>query len=73
MGPDPDPGSDLLDVSVVIPVYNEEKNLDELYRQLDAALEPLPLSAEIIFVDDGSSDGSLEILRRVAGEDKGPG
>jgi len=49
-------------VSVLIPIYNEEGNLSLLYDKLEAALQKAERAYEIIFVDDGSSDGSLEIL-----------
>src|SRR4030067_2484530 len=49
-------------VSVLIPIYNEEGNLPLLYDKLDSALKKVGRAYEIIFVDDGSSDGSLEIL-----------
>src|SRR4030043_1580257 len=49
-------------LSVLIPVYNEEGNLSLLYDKLDAALKKTKKAYEIIFVDDGSSDGTLEIL-----------
>ena len=50
-------------VSVVIPVYNEEGNLPELHRRLVASLDALGHSYELLFVDDGSRDRSLEILK----------
>jgi len=49
-------------ISAVIPVHNEEGNLDELHRRLDATLAGLGRPYEIIYVDDGSSDGSAGIL-----------
>jgi undecaprenyl-phosphate 4-deoxy-4-formamido-L-arabinose transferase len=49
-------------VSVVIPVFNEEPNLPELHRRVRAALESTGKTWELIYVDDGSSDRSLEIL-----------
>ena len=49
-------------LSVVIPVYNEESNLEELNRRLDTVLEEAGYSFEIIYVNDGSRDGSAEIL-----------
>jgi glycosyltransferase involved in cell wall biosynthesis len=49
-------------LSVLIPVYNEEGNLSLLYDKLDAALKKTKKAYEIIFVDDGSSDGTLETL-----------
>ncbi|HEY0762026.1 MAG TPA: glycosyltransferase family 2 protein [Pyrinomonadaceae bacterium] len=54
------------DISVFLPVYNEEPNLLPLHAKLDAALKSLGRSAEIVYVDDGSTDGSLGILRRIA-------
>jgi glycosyltransferase involved in cell wall biosynthesis len=52
-----------LDLSVVIPVYNEEENLAPLWAELRGVLERLPLRFEVIFVDDGSRDRSAEIVR----------
>src|SRR5262245_7203164 len=57
------------DVSVFLPVLNEEPNLRPLHEKLDAALASLGRSAEIIYVDDGSSDGSLNVLREIAAKD----
>jgi glycosyltransferase involved in cell wall biosynthesis len=51
------------DLSVVIPVYNEEENLPPLWEELRGVLEPLGLSFEVVFVDDGSRDRSAEIIR----------
>jgi glycosyltransferase involved in cell wall biosynthesis len=58
-----------IDVSFVIPVYNEEENLPDFYRELTAAGEKLPGSCEIIFVDDGSRDGSFPALRKIQAAD----
>jgi undecaprenyl-phosphate 4-deoxy-4-formamido-L-arabinose transferase len=52
-------------VSVVIPVYNEEANLEALYERLEPVLDGLARPYEVIFVDDGSRDRSLEILCRL--------
>ena len=57
---------ELPQLSVVLPVYNEEALLPELHRRVLAALEPLGLSFEVIYVDDGSSDRSTELLREMA-------
>jgi dolichol-phosphate mannosyltransferase len=51
------------DLSVVIPVYNEEENLVPLWAELAEVLARLVLSFEVIFVDDGSQDRSPEIIR----------
>lgn len=53
------------DISVVIPVYNEEDNIPPLYDELSAALNELGLSYEVIVVDDGSSDASFERLQAI--------
>jgi glycosyltransferase involved in cell wall biosynthesis len=58
-----------LDVSVVLPVYNEEENIPVLYRELCDALIPAKWDYEIIFVDDGSSDRSWEILSEIQHQD----
>jgi glycosyltransferase involved in cell wall biosynthesis len=58
--------SEVPDISVFLPVYNEEPNLRPLHAKLDEALRKLGRTAEIIYVDDGSTDGSLEILRGLA-------
>ena len=53
----------MVDLSVVIPVYNEEENLPLLWPELRAVLEPLGLAFEVVFVDDGSRDRSAELIR----------
>ncbi len=55
-------------VSIVIPVFNEADNLESLHARLQRVLGGLGRSAEVIFVDDGSRDRSLEILRCLRGE-----
>jgi undecaprenyl-phosphate 4-deoxy-4-formamido-L-arabinose transferase len=57
------------DLSVVVTVLNEAESLEELYRRTIAALEPLGKRVELIFVDDGSSDGSYAVLERLYAED----
>ncbi len=52
--------------SVVIPVFNEEAGLEELYRQLTPVLDELDGPAEVILVDDGSRDRSFAILKSFA-------
>ena len=58
-----------MDISVVIPVFNEEDGLPSLHAMLRDALDPLPISIEIIFVDDGSSDASVAVLTALASRD----
>src|SRR4030042_2427392 len=55
-------------ISVVVPVYNEEENLPVLIPRLMKVLEGLGSSFEMIFVEDGSSDGSQRILREMASQ-----
>jgi glycosyltransferase involved in cell wall biosynthesis len=54
------------ELSIFLPVYNEELNLPPLHAKLDEALKALGRTAEIIYVDDGSTDGSLKVLRELA-------
>jgi len=56
-------------ISVVIPIYNEEENLELLYRELKEVLWTVHEQHEIIFIDDGSRDGSLALLERFQTED----
>ena len=51
-------------ISVVVPVLNEEASLPELHRRLTETLSTLDGGAEIIYVDDGSTDGSLELIEK---------
>lgn len=55
-----------IEISVVVPVYNEEENLPILVPKLMEVLNRLGSSYEMVFVDDGSSDGSRKILREMA-------
>ena len=59
----------MLDLSVVIPVYNEEENLAPLWAELRPVLEGLSIAFEVVFVDDGSQDTSAEIIRRLRERD----
>jgi glycosyltransferase involved in cell wall biosynthesis len=58
-----------IDVSIVIPLYNEEENLELLFKGLKDALASLGRTCEIIFVDDGSRDGTYNILKKIAASD----
>lgn len=53
------------EISIVIPVYNEEDNVNILYNEIRETLKPLKKPYEIIFIDDGSSDGTFECLTRI--------
>lgn len=57
-------------ISVTIPVYNEAKNLEELYNRLIRVLDSMGCPYEMIFVNDGSLDGSDVIINRLADEDQ---
>jgi glycosyltransferase involved in cell wall biosynthesis len=56
-------------VSVIVPVFNEEESLPELYRELRTILDREPWDGEIIMVDDGSSDRSASIISEIAKSD----
>ena len=58
-----------MNLSIVISVFNEERNLDLLFDEITQAMAPLPHDWEVIFVDDGSTDKSLEVLREIAKKD----
>lgn len=51
------------DISIVIPVYNEEENIGELYAKLSDVLHTITENYEIIFVDDGSTDNTFKVFR----------
>ena len=53
-------------LSLVVPVYNEEKNIPLLIEAIHKTLAPLPYSWEVVLVDDGSEDGSLQVLTQLA-------
>ena len=58
-------------LSVVVPVYNEEDNLPELHRRTRQALAGVEGGYEVVYVNDGSEDGSRELLARLAREEEG--
>ena len=57
-------------LSVIIPVYNEKENITILYNELKSVLSKLNLNYELIFIDDGSRDGSFEVLKEMNLKDK---
>ena len=58
-----------IQLSVIIPVFNEEGNIDPLYREIKGALEGLGAEYEILAIDDGSTDDSFTVLKRLHEED----
>lgn len=59
-----------MDISLVIPVYNEVESLPHLYAKLLEQLETLGKTWEIVFIDDGSRDGSTAVLKQLQAEDE---
>jgi len=59
----------MMDLSVILPVYNEEGNIQQLHDKIINALSKLDKSYEIIYIDDGSSDRSFDILSEIAKKD----
>jgi dolichol-phosphate mannosyltransferase len=55
-----------MDLSIVIPVFNEDKNIPELYQRIKAVVDDLGVSHEIIFIDDGSIDDTLDLIVQLA-------
>src|SRR6185503_3542158 len=60
----------LPDLCIVVPAFNEEENLPVLYRELVEALDARGLRFELLLVDDGSRDGTTDVLRRLAAGDE---
>lgn len=58
-------------ISIIIPLYNEEENVEALYAELKRILTPSGLETEFIFVDDGSRDQTVERLKKAVGSDTG--
>jgi glycosyltransferase involved in cell wall biosynthesis len=58
-----------VDISIVVPVYNEQDNIEALYSAIVSALKTIDSSYEIIMVDDGSSDASYSVLKELASKD----
>jgi len=58
-----------MELSLVIPVYNEEENLRPLYNEIRQVMDENFGDYEVIFVDDGSTDSSLEVLNSIQQKD----
>ena len=56
--------------SIIAPIYNEIGNIEELYKRLCGVMESVGESWELLLVDDGSTDGSSEVIRKLAQEDE---
>jgi glycosyltransferase involved in cell wall biosynthesis len=63
-------GHSATSLSVILPVFNEQDNLEPLHARLTEALEPMGREYEVIYVDDGSTDGSWEGLKKIAARDR---
>ena len=60
-----------MDLSIVVPLFNEELCLEDLHAEIVTAVEPLGLEWEVVFVDDGSRDGSFAVCERLYARDPG--
>lgn len=60
----------MLDISLVIPIYNEEENIPLLYREIKEVLDGTRYRYEMIFIDDGSSDSSVKVLEQLSQDDE---
>jgi glycosyltransferase involved in cell wall biosynthesis len=59
-----------IDCSVIVPLYNEAPAVNELYRRLTKTMNETGLYYELVFIDDGSSDNTLELIKDIAGRDR---
>ena len=57
-------------ISIVVPCYNEEECIEQYYSAMEEVRKKLPSDLEYVFVDDGSSDATLDILRGLERSDK---
>jgi glycosyltransferase involved in cell wall biosynthesis len=58
------------DLSVVIPIYNEKESIAKLYKKLDKTLSGMNLEYEVLLIDDGSTDGTLDELVKIHNKNK---
>jgi len=57
-------------VSVIVLVYNELESIDPMYKELASVLDALDVPSELLYIDDGSRDGSTELLHKIAAKDR---
>ncbi|HON45124.1 MAG TPA: glycosyltransferase family 2 protein [Planctomycetota bacterium] len=57
-----------MDISVVLPIYNEAGNIETLVQEIKSALQPLKRTFEILCIDDGSKDNSAEVIQKLQKE-----
>ncbi len=57
------------EISIIVPTYNEEDNLETLYNEISRILDREGISFELIFIDDGSTDNSLKIIKNLSNTD----
>ncbi|MGD0783174.1 MAG: glycosyltransferase [Candidatus Aminicenantales bacterium] len=55
-------------LSIIVPAFNEEKNVPRMVEEITAAVDRLKISYEVIFIDDGSRDGPLGLLDDALGQ-----
>ncbi|MEO5571060.1 MAG: glycosyltransferase family 2 protein [Bacteroidia bacterium] len=58
-----------MDISVIVPVYNEELNLPKIYDRLKSVMNTMQVSYEFVFINDGSYDNSMKIIKELAAKD----
>ncbi|WP_028580358.1 glycosyltransferase family 2 protein [Desulfogranum japonicum] len=59
-----------MDISIIVPIYNEEESIPHLYKEVTDVLQNVNRTYELLFVDDGSKDSSMEILQKIQQEDE---
>ena len=59
-----------IDVSIVVPLFNEVENIEQLHSQMAIVLDSLDKASEVVLVDDGSTDGTFEALKRIQSKDQ---
>ena len=55
-------------LSIIVPSYNEEGNIEAFFSAVQETLQTIPYRYEVIFIDDGSSDNTLQVIQKLADE-----